>query len=105
MSRKPRIIFTDNKRSKRGIMAIVLAVICICSLLYSFIYSYHTEGNIASTFGGALVVTLIMAVVGICLGVSAGMDNSKFKLFPTIGTVLNSIVLVILAGLLWIGLK
>lgn len=100
-----RVIFTDNKQSKRGIMSLVLAVIGVSSLVYSLVISYKLEGKVPQSFGGALVVTLIMAVVGFCLGVAARLDGSKFRLVPMLGIIFNFLLIIALGALLWVGLK
>lgn len=104
MSNK-RIIFTNNKQSKRGIMSAVLCVLCTASLLFSIITSYHNEGVVPATYGSALVVTLVMAFTGLGLGISAFMDVSKYRLLPTIGIVINTIDVLVLGVLLWVGLR
>lgn len=105
MSRKDRMIFTDNKHSKRGIMSLVLGVICLGSLLYSIIYSYAHEGNVNSNFGAALVLTLLMAFVGLFLGIWSRNDIRKFRLFPNLGIIFNGIIIIFLAIILGLGLK
>ena len=105
MARKQRIIFTDNKQSDRGLMSIILSAISLISLIYSLIMSYRLNGEVSDRFGGALFVTLIMAAVGLALGIVSRMDTTKFKLIPTIGIVVNGIVVFALAFLLWIGLR
>lgn len=105
MARKNRMIFTDNRQSKRGIMSVVLGVICLLSLAFGIIASYKLEGEVGVNFGAALFVTLVMSVTGIALGVSARMDSGSFKLLPNIGTAVNAVVIIVLAFLLWIGLR
>jgi len=102
---KKRVIFTNNKQSKRGIMSTVLCVLCTVSVIYSLVYSYKLGGNVPSTFGGALVVTLIMAFTGLGLGVSAYLDISKYRLLPMIGIIVNGLNVLILGVILWIGLN
>lgn len=77
----------------------------MASLLYSFIYSYKLNGEIPDNFGAALVITLVMAMVGAVLGVSARLDHTKFKMLPVLGIVVNTIDLVVLAILLGIGVR
>jgi len=101
---KRRIIFTDNRQSKRGIMSVVLSTISLSSLLYSFIFSFRHEGEVPDTFGGALVVTLVMSVIGLGLGISARRDTSRFKMLPTIGIAINTLVIILLGFMLWVGL-
>ena len=102
---KNRIIFTDNKQSKRGIMSVVLATICFLSMIYSIVVSYRLEGEVSQSIGTGLVMTLIMSVTGMVLGVSARLDGNKFKLLPVLGIVINGIVIVSLAFLLGLGLR
>lgn len=105
MSRKARVIFTDKKISDRGIMSVVLGGICVLSQLYSFFVSYLHEGEVPARFGAALFLTLLFAVVGLSLGISAFKDIDKKRLLPFLGIVLNGVTVIILAFLLWIGLQ
>ena len=103
--KKKRIIFTDNRQSKRGIMSFILAVICVFSLVYGIMASYRLEGNVGVKFGGAMVITLVMSVTGMVLGINARMDSNNFKLLPTLGIILNGIVIIVLGVLLQAGLR
>ena len=105
MARRSRIIFTNNEQSDRGIMSVILGVICICSLLYSCIYSYLKEGEVVEhRFGAALILTLFFAIAGLILAALGRNAADRYKLIPTIGIVLNSAVILALAFILWIGL-
>ncbi|SCX85064.1 hypothetical protein SAMN02910292_00252 [Lachnospiraceae bacterium XBB2008] len=105
MARKNRIIFTAQEQSDKGIMALVLGILCSGSVAYSLIASYLKQGEVNSRFGGALLVTLLMAVVGLILGAMACSDVDKRKAVPTVGVILNVIVILVLGALLWIGLN
>jgi len=105
MSRKRRIIFTDNKQSDRGIMSLILGVICVLSLLYSMIASLRLEGELSIRYGAALFMTLVFGIAGLALGIVARRDGTKFKLIPTVGIIVNGLVVFFLAVLLWIGLR
>ncbi len=105
MARKNRLIFTNNEQSDKGIMSLILGVICVLSLIYGFVVSYVRQGEINDRFGSALFVTLILSVIGIVLGVLARYDTDKFKVIPTVGIVVNTIVILTLGFLLWIGLN
>lgn len=100
-----RMIFTDNKQSKRGIMSVVLSAICFLSFVYSLVVSYKNDGNVPNSFGAALVLTLVMAVVGLALGISALRDVSKFRAIPMVGTIVNLVMIIILGFVLWVGLN
>lgn len=86
-------------------MALVLGILCSGSVAYSLIASYLKQGEVNSRFGGALLVTLLMAVVGLILGAMACSDVDKRKAVPTVGVILNVIVILVLGALLWIGLN
>ena len=105
MARKNRIIFTAQEQSDKGIMSLALGVLCLLSVLYSLIVSYIRQGEIASRFGGALFVTLILAVIGLILGALARTDIDKRKLIPTLGVIINVMVILMLGAVLWIGLN
>ncbi len=100
-----RIIFTTNKQSDRGIMSLVLGIISLLSLLYCLIFSYVREGEvIRERFGAGLILTLIFCIAGELLGVYSRSEADRYKLVPTLGILINGIVLVSLGMILWVGL-
>ena len=105
MARKERVIFTNHRQSKRGIMSFVLGVICVLSMIYGIVVSYKLSGAVRANFGTALFVTLVMSLVGLGLGINARMSGDKFPLLPNIGIGLNTAVILVLGFILWIGLR
>ncbi len=86
-------------------MSVILGVICTISLIFIFITSYIRQGEIPERFGAALVVTLVFAVAGLVLGALARMDGDRFKFIPTLGVVINALVVIVMGVVLWIGLN
>ena len=86
-------------------MSLVLGILCAGSVTYSLIASYIKQGEVNSRFGAALLVTLLMSVIGLILGWLACSDADKRKAIPTVGVILNVIVILGLGALLWIGLN
>lgn len=106
MSRSSRVIFTDNKQSDRGIMSFILAVISLCSVLFCVIYSYVKGGGVIQLrFGAALALTLVFSVIGIVLGALSRSEADTYRALPTLGLILNTLSVLFLAALLWIGLS
>lgn len=85
-------------------MSLILGTISALSLIYAIIFSYVKGGEISDRFGPALFVTLVMAVAGLILGAFARNEADKLRFIPTLGVILNSIAIITLGALLWVGL-
>lgn len=95
-------MFTDKRHTKRGIFSCVLGVSGLAALSYSMVRIYASGG----TVGNAQTVTLLLAIlyglVGLALGLRMLLGRESFPLFPMAGTILNTLLLLLSAGLiLW----
>ena len=90
-------IFTNKKHSKKAIMSTVFGVLCIFSMVMVTYLSYKKAGNVPGGYGFTGLFVLVLSLVGLFLGSFSLREKDRFKFFPAMGIVLNTI------ALFWIG--
>lgn len=104
MGRKSGYIFTNKKHSNRAIMATILGVISTLSLI-AVLYLTYARGGIAPVnYGWTGLFIAIFSLVGLILAVMTALEKDLYRLFSTLGIVLNlvafvGIILVVYAGM------
>ncbi len=104
MARKKNYIFTNKKHAPKAIMSAILGIISVISLITVIYLSYVKEGNAPANYGLTGLFIVIFSVVGLLLGVASFMEKDRFKLFPTIGSILNGIALVGIGLVVYAGM-
>lgn len=95
-------MFTDKRHTKRGIFSCVLGFSGLVALALSIVRIYSGGGAVHNAQTVTLVLAVLYGFTGLALGVRMLMGRESFPLFPTIGTVLNTLLLLLSAGLiLW----
>lgn len=97
--RKNRYKFTKRKRSKRGMLACVLAAASIFALVYLVFQAFAQDGNGSVYLGSAGVLALIVAVIAFVEAVKSLKEEDTFRGFPV-----ASMVLSLLAAGSWVAL-
>ena len=105
MQRRRSYMFTDKSHSDIGKMSAVLGIISIISVCLAVYLSYKQAGGMDPKLGAAVFFALIFAIGGEVLGVMARLEKDRFYLFPNIGLILNTIVIIIEGFLLYIGVN
>ena len=103
-------MFTDRSHSDNGKnprrryawhMHGAISFISMCLVIY---LSYRWKGAMSPKLGAATFFALLISIAGETLGVMSRLEKDKFYLFPNIGLVLNSISLLIIICLLYLGI-
>lgn len=102
MKRK-NYIFTNKKHSEKAIMATILGIISIVSMIIVIYLTYLKNGEATVGYGMTGVLATIFSLIGLCLGLVTIREKENYKLFPILGTVLNVLVLLGMAFILYLG--
>lgn len=84
--------FSDKVHSPVGIMSAILGCIALVSSLLATVMPYLTKASSSVRYAAALALALVMALVGIILGFVGKSKKGDYGLFPRIGLLLNSLV-------------
>ncbi len=84
-------------------MATILGGISILSEVYGVIGSYKLGGIVPSRFGMAIALACLYSLIGILLSLFTLRDRDAYKIFSILGVLLNGVVLLAAAFLLWLS--
>lgn len=88
---KRRYIFTDNVHPKKGILSFILSVIAAVALLSSVKAAFDAGGQADIKYGVAVLLAFAYSIAGLVLGILAMKQKKIFKIFPTLGIMVNTI--------------
>ena len=91
--------FTEKTQSKRGITALLLAIISLAVLVFVIANSFQNRGNGSMYLGSAGVASMILGLVSVVIAIRSLQEENSFKLFPYVATVTS-----FLATGVWIAL-
>ncbi|MDR2547228.1 MAG: DUF6142 family protein [Lachnospiraceae bacterium] len=100
---KKSYIFTNKKNPLTGIMAVILGVIANGVMLLLVYFSFAQSGEISVRFGELMTMAAIFAFVGLALAAVGLIKKEKYRLFPLIGMVMNTIALAWTAVMIFLG--
>ncbi len=102
MKRK-NYIFTNKKHSEKAIMATILGIISMVSVIIVIYMTYLKNGEATAGYGMTGVLATIFSLIGLLLGLVTIREKENYKLFPILGTILNTVVLLGMAFILYLG--
>lgn len=103
MARRKNYIFTNKKHSEKAVMSAALGGLCIFSLIAVTFLSYKKGGEVPNGYGFTGLFVLIFSLIGLLLGVITVREKDMFKLFPILGIVLNTIALLGIGFMVYVG--
>lgn len=93
MGRKRNYIFTNKKHAQKAIMSAILGIISTVSLVAVIYLAYLKKGQAPANYGLTGLLIVVFSMIGLLLGIVAATEKDRFKLFPTIGILLNGVAL------------
>ena len=84
--------FTEKTQSKRGILALALALASIAVLVAVVFTSFGAKGNGSMYLGSAGVSSMVLGVVALALSIASLREEISFKLFPYLSTVISFLI-------------
>lgn len=91
--------FTNKSHPLKGIMSAVLGMIALVSMFIAIYLSYldgmaSADGMTARMqYGLAAVLAFIMALAGEIIGLVANAEKDRYRFFPILGLLLNTVAL------------
>jgi len=81
--------FTEKTQSKRGITALLLAIVSLAVLVFVIVNSFQNRGAGSMYLGSAGVASMLVGVVAVVLAIGSLREENSFKLFPYMATVMS----------------
>ncbi|MCR5208815.1 MAG: DUF6142 family protein [Lachnospiraceae bacterium] len=81
--------FTNKKHPLTGIMSTILGSIAVITLGLAVYLGFLARGEVAPQYALAVFLGLIMAVVGLVLGIYSRLKRDLYYFFPNLGILLN----------------
>lgn len=85
--------FTNKNHPWKGIMSSVLGGIAVVSMVIALYLSYRDGGTTKMQYAAATALAFVMAMVGEILGLISNAEKDRYRFFPILGLVLNSLSL------------
>lgn len=103
--RRKSYMFTNKSHSDIGKMSAALGVISTVSICLVIYFSYRQDGGMNPKLGAAAFFALLFSLGGEVLGIMSRLEKDKFYFFPNVGIILNTIVIIIVGFLLYLGVS
>ena len=84
--------FTEKTQSKRGVCALLLALLSIGVLIGVISISYQNRGAGSLYLGSAGVASMLLAVLSFGLALRSLWEENSYKLFPVLSTFVSFLV-------------
>ncbi|MBR5422017.1 MAG: hypothetical protein IK115_12805 [Lachnospiraceae bacterium] len=100
--------FTNKRHPLKAILSVNLALIGIVALFLSIYLSYRSGGEGNARYAAALSLSFLMSLAGLVLALISRTEPDRYYLFPNLGIILNTLVIlacgwIFALGLGWIG--
>ena len=99
-----RYIFTRNRHSKTGMMAFMFGMMALISFFLAVVFCIKDADAMASRMGGAGLLAMVFAFVGIVLGLKALSESDVFPMLPRVGFAVSVISMLLWASVIYIGI-
>ena len=90
--------FTEKKHSKKALVVWMLSVLTLAAYLFFIFLSYQAAGNLSAHYGGFGVMTMVAAIVILCVSFTTLNEEDSFQFFPRMAVMTS-----LLSAILWIG--
>ena len=103
MNLRRNYIFTNKRYSEKSIMSAVLGVISLGALIAAVYYTFLAGGEAMVGYGVTALLATIFSIVGLVLGILSKLEKDKFYVFSYIGIVTNSLAVISIIYIIYIG--
>ncbi len=103
--RKKGYMFTDKSQSERGKISATLGAVAFVSIMLVIYLSYESGGLMSPKLGAAAFFALLFSIVGEVIGIISRTEKDKFYFFPNLGILLNTLTIVIVGTILYLGVS
>lgn len=103
IGKRRKIQFTDKKHPFIGIVSMLIAFASLILMLGLFIGSGMAKGNGGIIYGYLGICNLFLSVAGFILSLRCYKKEDVYMTTPTIGSILNGIIIIIYLILYFLG--
>lgn len=90
--------FTEKAHSKKGIAALIVAVILLVLYVVIVYRAFSSSGSLSAYYGSAGIFSMIVSLVTFVLAIQSTMEEDSFQLFPRMAVLVSFVV-----SVCWIG--
>lgn len=101
---KRNYIFTNKKHPQRAIMSTILGIISMVSLIIVIYLTYLKDGQAPISYGLTGLLIVMFSFTGLLLGLFSLKESDRYHLFQWIGLIVNGIVLIAMAFIIYAGM-
>lgn len=104
MARKGSYKFTDKTHAVKGMISTILGISSILIFVILVYISYRNKGNAGVYLGVFGIAGMGLSLEGLVLGIMSFQEKEVYYLFSKIGTIMNSVLLIIWISIYGMGL-
>ena len=103
--RRANYKFTNKKHPAKAISSTILGGVSLFGILAAIYLSFLQRGDTKPGYGLTGLLAVIFSVTGVVLGVLSFRERDSFRVLSWVGSILNGMILVIVALLFIVGLQ
>ena len=73
--------FTEKKHSKKAMVVWALSMLTLAAYLFFIFLSYQAAGQLSAHYGGFGVMTMVAAIVILCVSFTTLKEEDSFRFF------------------------
>lgn len=100
---KKNYMFTNKSHPQRGIMSTILGILSDGAIGLAVFSAFKAGGQASMRLASSVLMALIFSLVGLTLGILSRLERDRFYFFPNVGILLNSLAVIAVAFILYIG--
>lgn len=98
-----RYKFSDKSQSTRGILSTLLAVAAVCVFGIAVWISFQNRGAGGIEIGVLGICSVFLSAYGLYIGIKSFQEEEIFLLFSWIGSIANSVMLLVMFMVILLG--
>lgn len=95
--------FTEKTQSKKGIFALLLALVSIAIFVVVTMNSFQHRGEGSMYLGSAGVTSMLIGIISFVLALGSLREENSYKLFPYLATICSFLITGVWIALYVIG--
>lgn len=103
IGKRHKIQFTDKKHPLIGIFSMIIAIVSLLVMIILFICSGMEKGNGSILYGYLGILNLILSITGFVFALRCFKREDIYMTTPTVGSVLNGIIIILYLILYFLG--
>ena len=92
-------MFTDKSNPGGAFVSCLLGISGIAALILCLVRIYRADGAVAAPQTVTMGLAALYGLAGLILGILMLIRRDSLPFFPTLGIVINSVLIVLIAGL------